>query len=180
MPERVYRSSWAIKMVRTLLALPHGVVRMSADIEGLVETSTNLATVIQEREQLVIGTSQRSSVEGAKRHLAASVGAVLKLAGAKVSHSDGYSGWQPNVHSPLLAISRRVAERVLGRPPRVEAIHAGLECGLIGAKYPGMDMLSFGPTIRGAHSPDEQVHVPAVERFYELLKGILEEISRPT
>jgi dipeptidase D len=180
MPERVYRSSWATKMVRTLLALPHGVVRMSADIEGLVETSTNLATVIQERERLVIGTSQRSSVEGAKRHLAASVGAVLKLAGAKVSHSDGYPGWQPNVHSPLLAISRRVAERVLGRPPRVEAIHAGLECGLIGAKYPGMDMLSFGSTIRGAHSPDERVHIPAVERFYELLKGILEEISRPT
>lgn len=180
MPERVYAKRFATRMVQLLLALPHGVVRMSADIEDLVETSTNLATVVQENGRLTIGTSQRSSVEGAKRHMAASVAAGLKLAGAKVSHSDGYPGWQPKLDARLLAIGRQAAERVLGHPPRVEAIHAGLECGLIGAKYPGMEMLSLGPTITGAHSPDERVHIPAVERFYRLLQCILEDISRPT
>ncbi|MCS7037554.1 MAG: aminoacyl-histidine dipeptidase [Saprospiraceae bacterium] len=179
LPERVYTDRFAIRLLQLLLALPHGVVRMSADMEDLVETSTNLATVVQENGRLTVGTSQRSSVEPAKKHLAAAIAAGMKLAGAKVLHSDGYPGWQPNLNSHLLAIGRAAAERVLGRPPRVEAIHAGLECGLIGAKYPGMEMLSLGPTITGAHSPDERVHIPAVERFYRLLACILDDLSRP-
>lgn len=179
MPERVFTKRFADRVLQLLLTLPHGPVRMSADIEGLVETSTNLATVVQENGRLTIGTSQRSSVEPAKRHLAASVAAGMKLAGAKVSQSDGYPGWQPNLNSHLLAVGRRAAEQLLGHPPRVEAIHAGLECGLIGAKYPGMEMLSLGPTITGAHSPDERVHIPAVARFYELLKRILDDLSQP-
>ncbi len=178
-PEHVYSKRFANRLLQLLLTLPHGVIRMSADIPGLVETSTNLATIAQENGRLTIGTSQRSSVEPAKQHLAASIAAGMKLAGAKVSHSDGYPGWQPNVNARLLTIGCSAAQRVLGHPPRIEAIHAGLECGLIGAKYPDMEMLSFGPTITGAHSPDERVHIPAVERFYTLLKSILDDLSRP-
>ncbi len=179
MPDHVYTKRFATRILQLLLTLPHGVVRMSADIEDLVETSTNLATISQQNGRLLVGTSQRSSVEGAKRHLAASIAAGMRLAGAKVSHTDGYPGWQPNMNSTLLTVGRRAAERLLGHPPRIEAIHAGLECGLIGAKYPGMEMLSFGPTITGAHSPDERAHIPAVERFYQLLKDILDDLSRP-
>ncbi len=178
LPTRVYTRRFADRILRLLLALRQGIVRMSPDIEGLVETSINLATLAQEEDRLVIGTNQRSMLEDAKRHLAASVASAMRLAGGRVAHSDGYPGWRPNVNTHLLSVGRRVAERILGHAPRVEAIHAGLECGLIGAKYPGMEMISFGPKITRAHSPDERVHIPSVERFYRLLKGILEEISR--
>ncbi|MEQ1744046.1 MAG: aminoacyl-histidine dipeptidase [Saprospiraceae bacterium] len=178
MPATVYAKPFAKKVLGVLLALPHGVVRMSADIEELVETSTNLATIVSDDQSLTIGTNQRSSVESAKRYIAASVGAGLKLAGAKVVHTDGYRGWQPNMESKLLETCRKVATDLYGKEPEIKAIHAGLECGILGGKYPGMDMISFGPTITGAHSPDERVHVPAVEKFYELLKRVLDEMSK--
>ncbi|MFN0015808.1 MAG: aminoacyl-histidine dipeptidase [Saprospiraceae bacterium] len=178
MPATVYAKPFAKKVLGALLALPHGVVRMSTDIEDLVETSTNLATIVSDNQSLTIGTNQRSSVESAKRYIAASVGAGLKLAGAKVVHTDGYPGWQPNMGSQLLETCRKVATDLYGKEPEIKAIHAGLECGILGGKYPGMDMISFGPTITGAHSPDERVHVPAVEKFYDLLKRVLDEMSR--
>jgi dipeptidase D len=177
MPALVYAKPFAKKILNTLLALPHGVVRMSTDIEDLVETSTNLATIVSDDHTLTIGANQRSSVESAKRYIAASVAAGLKLAGAKVTHSDGYPGWQPNMQSPLLQICRAAATELYGKAPEIKAIHAGLECGILGGKYPGMDMISFGPTITGAHSPDERVHIPAVEKFYDLLKMVLEAMS---
>lgn len=177
MPALVYAKPFANKILNTLLALPHGVVRMSTDIEDLVETSTNLATIVSDDHTLTIGANQRSSVESAKRYTAASVAAGLKLAGAKVTHSDGYPGWQPNMQSPLLQICRAAATELYGKAPEIKAIHAGLECGILGGKYPGMDMISFGPTITGAHSPDERVHIPAVEKFYDLLKMVLEAMS---
>lgn len=178
MPASVYAKPFAKKVLGALLALPHGVVRMSTDIEDLVETSTNLATVVSDEKTLTIGTNQRSSVDSAKRYIAASVAAGLKLAGARVTHTDGYPGWQPNMQSPLLDICRTAATELYGTAPEIKAIHAGLECGILGGKYPGMDMISFGPTITGAHSPDERVHIPAVEKFYELLKRVLDALSK--
>jgi len=142
-----------------------------------VETSTNLATVTAEANEIVIGTNQRSSVDSAKRYIASSVSAAFHLAGARVAQTDGYPGWQPNLQSKLLEICRQVAVRIDGHEPEIKAIHAGLECGILGGKYPGLDMISFGPTITGAHSPDERVHIPAVEKFYTLLKAVLKTIA---
>ena len=178
MPALVYTKPFATKILNVLLALTHGVVRMSTDIEDLVETSTNLATVVSDEKTITIGTNQRSSVESAKRYIAASVAAGLKLAGAKVTHTDGYPGWQPNMQSRLLEICQVASTELYGKAPDIKAIHAGLECGILGGKYPGMDMISFGPTITGAHSPDERVHIPAVEKFYVLLKNVLDAISK--
>ncbi len=176
-PQTVYTKALAKKLLQALMALPHGVIQMSADIEDLVETSTNLATVVSDAQTIVIGTNQRSSVDSAKRYIAGSVAAGFQLAGAKVAQTDGYPGWQPNMQSRLLQICRRVAVEHYGHEPEIKAIHAGLECGILGGKYPGLDMISFGPTITGAHSPDEQVHIPAVEKFYELLKAVLRAIA---
>ncbi|MCB0533824.1 MAG: aminoacyl-histidine dipeptidase [Lewinellaceae bacterium] len=178
MPMFVYAKSLATKLLQTLLALPHGVIQMSADIEGLVETSTNLATVVSDESLITIGTNQRSSVESAKRYIAGSVSAAFGLAGAHVEQTDGYPGWQPNMDSKLLQICRKVGKAEFGKEPEIKAIHAGLECGILGGKYPGLDMISFGPTITGAHSPDERVHIPAVEKFYDLLKAVLIEIAK--
>ncbi len=177
MPIFVYAKSLTKKLLHTLLALPHGVVQMSAEIENLVETSTNLATVVSDDHTVTIGTNQRSSVESAKRYIAGSVSATIWLAGGKVVQGDGYPGWQPNMQSKLLTICREVAKSKYGKEPEIKAIHAGLECGILGGKYPGMDMISFGPTITGAHSPDERVHIPAVEKFYDLLKAVLKAVA---
>jgi len=178
LPQTVYTKSFAKKIVATLLALPHGVIQMSADIDDLVETSTNLATVVSDGKTLTIGANQRSSVDSAKNYIAASVASVLRLAGAKVNKSDGYPGWKPNLNSKLLQICREAAKPLYEQAPEIKAIHAGLECGILGGKYPQLDMISFGPTITGAHSPDEQVHIPAVEKFYDLLKLVLKALAK--
>lgn len=165
-------------LVDVLLGLPHGVIQMSPDIPGLVETSTNLATVVYYNDRVFVGTSQRSSIESSKRYIADSVRAVFVLAHALVTTGDGYPGWKPDMDSQVLKISTDVYSRLFGSAPEVKAIHAGLECGLLGAKYPGMDMISFGPTILGAHSPDEKVEIKSVEKFYFLLKEILKELAQ--
>jgi dipeptidase D len=172
-----YKETFKRKVVDTILALPHGVISMNPNIQGLVETSTNLATVNSASYELTIGTSQRSSIESAKRNIARSVQSVFELAGAKATTSDGYPGWQPNIDSNILKLSNRVFKRLFGREPEIKAVHAGLECGILGDKYPGLDMISFGPTIEGAHSPDEKVKIEDVDRFYRLLKAILTEIA---
>ncbi|MBL7776650.1 MAG: aminoacyl-histidine dipeptidase, partial [Saprospiraceae bacterium] len=153
MPMFVYAKTQAQKLLNTLLALPHGVQQMSADIDDLVETSTNLATVVSDDHTITIGTNQRSSVESAKRAIAGTVSATFRLAGARVVQSDGYPGWQPNLQSKLLNVCQEVARKQYGKAPEIKAIHAGLECGILGGKYPALDMISFGPTITGAHSP---------------------------
>jgi dipeptidase D len=176
-PAQVYRGTFSQKLIRTLLALPHGVIQMSGDIEGLVETSTNLATVVSDNQQIRIGTSQRSSVDSAKAYIASNVASLFKLASARTEQSDGYPGWQPDMDARLLQICKKVAVQFSGKTPEIKAIHAGLECGLLGGKYPNMQMISFGPTITGAHSPDEKVHAPSVDSFYALLKAILKSLA---
>jgi dipeptidase D len=174
LPAAVLRPSLQNRLIDLLICLPHGVIRMSPDIPGLVQTSTNLAVIKTEPEAIVISTSQRSSVATELGTASMRVAAAGRLAGARVHHGEGYPGWTPDPASPLLGRARAAYPSVFGREPKVTAIHAGLECGIIGDRFPGMDMISFGPTIRGAHSPDERVHVPSVQRFWELLVAVLE------
>ncbi len=175
--QNVFAKKLKDKIINTLLALPHGVITMSQDIADLVETSNNVATIFTESDSIVIGTSQRSSVESAKKYIAQSVAAVLNLSGAEVSSGDGYPGWKPNLDSGILKISKKVFKNIFNKEPEIKAIHAGLECGILGDKNPGLDMVSFGPTIQGAHSPDERVNIETVEKFYSLLKAILKYIA---
>ena len=165
------------KLVNTIMALPHGVISMSNDIPGLVETSTNLATVKMEGDSLIVGTSQRSSIDSAKYFIGRSVASIFKLAGLSFNHTDGYPGWKPNINSEILHISKKIFQELFNKEAEIKAIHAGLECGILESKNPGMDMISFGPTIQNAHSPDERVEIETVERFYKLLKGILKELA---
>lgn len=175
---RVYKRQFKEKIINAILSMPHGVVSMSQEIAELVETSTNLATVFSEGDELIIGTSQRSSIENSKRNIARAVRAVFELSGAQVKVSDGYPGWQPNMDSQILKLSKNVYTNLFSREPLVKAVHAGLECGILSDKYPGLDMISFGPTIEGAHSPDEKVKIADVDKFYRLLKNILTEIAK--
>lgn len=165
-------------LLNVLQAMPHGVLKMSADIEGLVETSTNLATVTIDGDRLVIGTSQRSSVESEKFDAVAMAEAVLRLAGLEVVMGDGYPGWKPNMDSLALKVVRQSHNELFGKDPEIKAIHAGLECGLIGEVYPKMDMISFGPTIQGAHSPDERLNIPTTGKFWQLVVRTLENVAK--
>lgn len=175
--EKVFTKGFLAKIVNVILALPHGVIAMSPDIPDLVETSTNLATIVRERGKITIETSQRSSIEGAKAYIASSVESLFKLADAEIFSGSGYPGWKPNLNSEILRIAKEVYEKLFEKEPRIKAIHAGLECAIFSERYPGLDMVSFGPTIRGAHSPEERVNINEVERFYDLLKGILLELA---
>lgn len=176
--ERVFEKEFTDKLIKILISVPHGVINFSQDLPGLVETSTNLAIISVLDGTLSIITTQRSSIESAKRYIAASVKSVFELGGAEVVTGDDYPGWKPNLDSKALNTSKEVYKRIFDSEPEIKAIHAGLECGILGDKSPGMDMISFGPTITGAHSPDEQVNVAAVEKFYFLLKEILREYAK--
>jgi len=160
-----------------LLGLPHGVVAMSQEIPGLVETSNNVAIVRCLEKKVQIHTSSRSSVASALEATRAKIEAVAKLAGARVKHLNGYPGWNPDLSSPLLGTMKRVYQGLTGREPEVKAVHAGLECGIIGEKFPGMDMISFGPDLSNPHSPDEKVHIPSVARFYDLVMATLKALA---
>jgi len=164
------------KMINAIYACPHGVIAMSADIPDFVETSTNLASVKMNDERIIFTTSQRSSVESAKEDICDMVASVFQLIGAKITQSDGYPGWSPNPDSEIVDITARLYKELFKQEPEVLAVHAGLECGLIGDKYPGMDMISFGPTIRGAHSPDERLEISTVEKFWKLTLEVLKSI----
>ena len=149
---------------------------MSQDIQGLVETSSNLAAVKMDDEKITILTSQRSSTESEKTFMADKVEAAFLLAGAEVSHSDPYPGWAPNMDSNILKESVESYKRLFGTDPEVKAIHAGLECGLFLEKYPSLDMVSFGPTLRGVHSPDERMLIPTVDKFWRHLLDVLAHV----
>ncbi len=165
-------------LLESIVSVPNGVLAMSGTMEGLVQTSTNLASVkFGENSTIVVTTSQRSSVESEKLEAAANVENVFRLAGATVTHSDGYPGWEPNPNSKLLTTATETYERLFGNKPRVWAIHAGLECGLFLKKRPNLEMISIGPTLRGVHSPDERMEIASVGKFWELLKGILMNIK---
>ncbi|MCM1033899.1 MAG: aminoacyl-histidine dipeptidase [Odoribacter sp.] len=165
-------------LIEALYSAPHGVVSMSRDIEGLVETSTNLASVkMKEGNIILVTTSQRSSVESRKWDIAHQVEALFELAGATVTHGDGYPGWKPNMNSTIMHIASDAYEELYGIKPAIKAIHAGLECGLFKEKMPELDMVSFGPTLQGVHSPSERMYIPAVERFWGQLTRTLEKVA---
>ncbi len=172
-PQKIFSKSFQNSLLNALYACPHGVMEWSREIEGLVETSTNMASVKLENEEVLITTSQRSSVESARDDLANMVHSVFDLANAKVRHSDGYPGWEPNMQSHILDIAVSSYEKLFDQKPEVKAIHAGLECGLFLQKYPGIDMISTGPTIKGAHSPDERLHIDSVRKFWDHLLEML-------
>lgn len=177
-PEYCIDYQTTLNLIRSLYCAPHGVVSMSRELENLVETSTNLAAVkMKENNEIWIITSQRSSVESRKWDIAYQVEACFQLAGAKVIHGDGYPGWQPNLNSRILKICSDAYEELYGIKPAIKAIHAGLECGLFKSMYPNLDMASFGPTLRGVHSPSEKMHIPAVGRFWEQLKRVLTKVA---
>jgi dipeptidase D len=171
---RTVLSSDLQRRVTTVIsALPHGVVRMSQEIRGLVETSTNVAIIETGRELITIATSQRSSVKGALAEITDSVRSIFRLGGGSVEQTDAYPGWKPNLQSPILELAQVTYRELFEANASVKAIHAGLECGVIGERYPGMDMLSFGPTITGVHSVDERIDVASVERFWQFLGALL-------
>ena len=165
------------RVIRALLSIPHGVVAMSADIPGLIETSTNLASVrMDSGHKIVVGTMQRSSVNSQRVFLSQRVAAVLELAGAKVKHSDGYPGWKPNMNSHVKDVCVASYKKLFGREPVVRAIHAGLECGLFTEKFPDMDMIAFGPTLRGVHAPGEKLDLASLDRFWAVLLDVLKSL----
>ena len=163
-------------LIRFLLSLPHGVIVMHPEIAGLVETSTNLAIIRCEKNEAQIIMSSRSSVGSALEAVRKSIQALAELAGARIVHALAYPGWEPNLQSELLKKLTEVYKRVFAKDPLVKAIHAGLECGIIGEKYPSMDMISFGPTIEHPHSPEERVHIGSVEDFWRFLIASLQEL----
>ena len=176
-PEFVVDDESADILYNALYACPHGVIAMSADIKDFVETSTNLASVKFQEDEILITTSQRSSVESRKQSVTDMVTSVFNLAGGRAQTSEGYPGWAPNPNSEIVDLTANLYKILFNQQPEVLAIHAGLECGLIGDKYPGMDMISYGPTIKGAHSPDERLEIESVQKFWDLTIEILKNIS---
>mgnify|MGYP004510018041 CR=1 FL=1 len=172
--ENAVENDVARRLVMSLVAVNHGVLAMSQDIPGLVETSTNLAAVKMDKPgEIIVTTSQRSSTESEKKFIADKVEAAFQLAGAEVSHSDPYPGWAPNMNSPILKETVASYRKLFGTEPEVKAIHAGLECGLFLEKFPYLDMVSFGPTLRGVHAPGEKLDLASNEKFVKLLVDVV-------
>lgn len=165
------------KLVQLLMAIPHGVAHMSSSVDGFVETSNNFASLEIRGEELHLLTSQRSTVMSRLESLTERIGAIALLAGAQVRHSDGYPSWQPDMNSALLKRSRELYQSSFGVAPRVEMIHAGLECGIIGAIFGGMDMISLGATIQNPHSPQERLNIPSVGRVWKFLAALAESYT---
>lgn len=166
------------KMTNSLLAVHNGVYRMSMAIPGLVETSSSLARVIVKDGVFKTQSLQRSSVESSKFDVAQTVGAAFKNMGATVKHLGSYPGWSPNPNSEILDIMVKKYTTTFNEEPKVAACHAGLECGILGERYPGVDMISFGPTIKNPHSPDEKVNIASVQKFWGFLLAILKDIPK--
>lgn len=160
-------------VIRAFFGCPNGVIRMSDSMHGLVETSSNLAIVRTEGDTVVGACLMRSSVDSSKDALADKMACVFELAGAEITFAGGYPGWKPNLESPILKAMQDVYNRKYGKVPQIKAIHAGLECGILGAAYPHWDMISFGPTIRFPHSPDEKVNIKTVGMFWDYLVEVL-------
>jgi len=174
---RVFSDEFTSKLIRLMYAVTNGVMAMSRTIDGLVETSTNMAIIETKEKTVELLTSQRSSMASAVKDTAGKVKAIAELAGFRVDYNDGYPAWEPNPDSKLLGTCKKIYADKYGSEPAVKAIHAGLECGIIGEKYDGMDMISFGPDIEGAHSPDEKIHIKSTEHIWEYLLEILKTIQ---
>ena len=164
------------RLIMAVQSVDNGVFAVSQDLDALVETSSNLASIRLAENEIVIVTSQRSSLNSARENMSATIRATFELAGARVSTNEGYPGWKMNPNSEILKIAKDSYRRLFGKDPIVLAIHAGLECGLFSEKYPNLDMISFGPTLRGVHSPDEKLLIPTVNMVWEHLKDILKNI----
>jgi dipeptidase D len=175
-PEKVLDTTDAKQTVHLLASVAHGVLAMSPDVPGLVQNSTNLATAAIKGDVVEIVTSQRSAIESSKHGAARMVATAFRLAGFDVEQSGGYPGWKPEPNSEIMLKLQSVHEQVFGEPAKLIAMHAGLECGVIGEKYPGMQMASFGPTIVDPHSPNERVEISSVQSFWKYLKAALERI----
>lgn len=183
MPETIIPTDKAYRLIMALCECPHGMIAMSKEMPGLVETSTNLASVkmrnestMDGRSYIEVNTSQRSSKEGSKHHLKWAVEQALSMACDEVTHGDGYPGWAPNPDSELLEVTKEAYKELFKADPQVLAIHAGLECGLFLEKYPYLDMVSIGPQMYGVHSPQERLSIPSTERCYRWLCRILEKL----
>ena len=176
LPDLIMNSDSQIQLINAIYSVSNGVYRMSADIDNLVETSNNLARVIVKDGKIFIACLTRSSIESSKMDLAQALEANFKMANLQVSFSGSYPGWTPNVSSPILKVLTSVYEQLHQKKPKVVACHAGLECGILGKNYPNMDMISFGPTILGAHSPDERVSISSVQKYWRFVLEILKVI----
>jgi dipeptidase D len=165
------------RLLHALNGIPHGVLAMSREVPGLVETSNNLAVVATEETRAVLTTSHRSSVMPSLFAVQSQVRSICVLAGATVEIHDAYPGWKPNPDSPIVRTMVEVYREKFGKEPDLKAIHAGLECGLLLEKVPDMDIVSIGPEIRNPHSPDERVQISSVQRFYEAVKGVLAKVA---
>ena len=176
MPETIIPTDKAYRLIMALCECPHGMIAMSQDMPGLVETSTNLASIKMREGYIEINTSQRSSKEASKHHLKWAVEQALSMACDEVTHGDGYPGWAPNPHSPLLEVVKKAYIDLYKAEPQVLAIHAGLECGLFLEKYPYLDMVSIGPQMYGVHSPQERLSIPSTERCYRWLCQALKSL----
>ena len=177
-PASVLDNSSQALLINMLYAMPHGVHTMSARMVGMVESSTNLASIKFKKDNTIeVITSQRSDQESGKQDIYQMVEGVFRLAGAIARRGEGYCGWTPNPESRTLAISRKCYEDLFGVKPVVRSIHAGLECGLFLEKFPELDMISFGPTLRGVHSPDEKIEIASVLKFWNYLTKLLPELS---
>jgi len=175
-PAKVMNQSDQYRIIRAVFVCPNGVIRMSQAMKGLVETSNNLAIVKCKEGKFEAYNLTRSSVDSAKEAIAWKIAAVFQLINAEVALEGGYPGWKPNIHSPILKTMSKIYEDMFGKIPEIKAIHAGLECGLIAGVYPNLDMISFGPTIRFPHSPDEKVNIASVGKFWDFLVGTLKNI----
>lgn len=176
LPEKMISDGVQSRLTKAINGCLNGVIRMSQDMKGLVETSSNLAVVKLNNHEIQVQCLLRSSVDSAKADLANSIGSVFALADARIEFSGEYPGWKPNMDSAILKTMQETYNKLYGKTPEIKAIHAGLECGLLGAVYPNWDMISFGPTIRFPHSPDEKVHIESVAKFYEWLKETLKSV----
>ena len=176
LPGYAMDSDMSLKLINALQAAHNGVYRMSPDIDGLVEASNNIAKVIVSNGRIQIDNLTRSSVESSKMDVANTLKSVFELAGYSVTFTGSYPGWAPNMDSPILKVMAPLYERMYDSKPNVAACHAGLECGILGQHYPKMDMISFGPTIKGAHSPDERASISSLQKFWDYVKAILEHI----
>ncbi len=165
------------RLLNMLIGLPHGVMAMHPEMEGLVETSTNLAIIHTHSKQAEIICSSRSSAASALEATRNMLAAISQLSGARITQPEGYPGWKPNLESQLLKTLKKVYKRKFRKEPEVGAVHAGLECGIIGEKFPGMDMISFGPTIEHPHSPEERVQISSVDKFWKFLTAVLAELA---
>jgi dipeptidase D len=175
--DQAFTAELTERLLLALVSIPHGVMAMSRDVPGLVETSNNLAVVITGEENVEVTTSTRSSVMAALRAATNQIRYAFELAGARVEDHGGYPGWTPDPDSRLLNVGSRVFQEQFNRDPKITAIHAGLECGIIGEKFPGMDMISLGPEIRSPHAPGEKVQISSVENTWKLLKAYLAELA---